>query len=241
MTNQNEIKKPLALFDIDKTMFDGLSYFPLLEAQIEEGLVESGVGEQAQEAMKDYTQNSLGYEDFVKRLLDIYAQGLKDKSLAEVTAFTDNFFSKSPDFFGYVRPTIDLLAKTHEVVLVSGSSNFTASAVARVFNVSSYISTQLDSEQDRLNGRVKTYLATRHEKKEAIQHLTNTHPHAGSFGFGDSEGDIEMLHVVENPICIQPTAGLSKIASEKGWATVDSASELSSQSALSVVKFALNI
>lgn len=33
------MNKPLALFDIDKTMYDGLSYFPLLEAQISEGLI----------------------------------------------------------------------------------------------------------------------------------------------------------------------------------------------------------
>lgn len=233
------MNKPLALFDIDKTMFNGLSYFPLLDSQIGEGLVEPAVGEDARGAMEMYKGQSLSYESFVKRLLDIYASGLEGKTVEAVQTSTNNFFNNSHDFFGYVRPTIELLSKTHEVVLVTGSSNFTAGAVANLFGVATHISTQLGSEQGMLNGDVKTYLATRHDKKEAIQHLTDTHPYAGSFGFGDSEGDIEMLRAVENAICIRPTTGLAELAAEKGWSIVDSQNELASHDGLAAVKLSL--
>ena len=235
------MNKPLALFDIDKTMFNGLSYFPLLDAQVEEGLVDSSVSEQADNSMQKYKEHPLGYEDFVKDLLDIYAEGLRGKAEADVEKSTNGFFSESTAFFGYVAPTIKLLSTTHEVVLVTGSSHFTAKAVAKVFGVQSYVSTELGVDNGTLNGKVRSYLATRHEKKDAIRHLTDSHPYADSFGFGDSEGDIEMLRAVQNPICIQPTNGLSEVAQKHGWAIIDKQEDLTSHGGLLIVKHALNI
>jgi HAD superfamily hydrolase (TIGR01490 family) len=235
------MNRPLALFDIDKTIFNGLSYFPLLDAQIGEGLLGSNVGDQAQDAMSRYKGQVLGYEDFVKELLDIYAAGLTDRFEVEVEDSTNRFFSQTTDFFGYVKPTINLLSSTHEITLVTGSSHFTARAVAKVFGVERHISTQLDTDSGKLTGRVKSYLATRHEKKAAIAHLIEAHPQTGSFGFGDSEGDIEMLQAVEHPVCIQPTPGLAEIAIKHGWTIVDEHEELDSAHGLSAVKQVLNI
>jgi HAD superfamily phosphoserine phosphatase-like hydrolase len=235
------VDKPLALFDMDKTMFNGLSFFPLLEAQVGEGLVDASVNNQAQDAMRSYKNNFLGYEAFIKELLDVYAYGLKDKSEKDVEASTDKFFSETSDFFGYVEPTVNLLLQTHEVAIVTGSSQFTAKAVAKMFGIKSYISTQFSSDNGILDGSVQAYLATRHEKKDAIEHLTNKHPHKGSFGFGDSEGDIEMLLTVENAICIAPTIGLAKIAHERGWIIINSQEELVAHRVPSVVSLVLTV
>jgi HAD superfamily hydrolase (TIGR01490 family) len=234
------MNRPLALFDIDKTMFNGLSFFPLMETQRGEGLLDTSAGKHAQKALISYKEHTLGYEDFIKELLDAYAGGLKGKSAEKVENSTDRFFSQTTAFFGYVKPTINLLSYTHEVVLVTGSSHFTAKAVAKVFGVERYISTKLDVENGKLTGRVKSYLATRHEKKAAIAHLIEAHPYTGSFGFGDSEGDIEMLLAVEHPVCIQPTPGLAEIATKHGWAIIDDHEDLASIHGLSVVRHALN-
>lgn len=235
------MNKPLALFDIDKTMYDGLSYFPLLEAQIAEGLVDASIGDQATDAMGKYKDNSLDYEEFVRRLLDIQADGLKGIPADDVEESTNKFFYETPDFFEYVRPTVNLLSETHEVALVTGSSQFTARAVARVFGVTNHVSTQLGIKSGILNGTVQAYLATRHEKQLAIEHLTDAHPYEGSFGFGDSEGDIAMLQVVEHAICIRPTPGLTDIAIGHGWTIVESQDELGSSQGLSAVKLALAV
>lgn len=228
--------KPLALFDIDNTMFNSISYFSLLDAQVAEGLIKPEVAIYADEALQRYKDARLGYEDLVKELFDMYAQGLKRQPADEVAQFTNDFFEKSSEFFGYVQPTIDLLAPGHEIVLVTGNSQFTAGAVAKVFGIQQFCSTELGVKNNRMTGLVSSYLATRHEKREAIRHLTKAHPYAGSFAFGDSEGDIEMLRVVEHPVCINPTAGLRKIADEKGWAVIDSQDELASELGLPVIR-----
>ena len=67
------------------------------------------------------------------------------------------------------------------------------------------------------SGSVNSYLASRHEKHDAIKHLMQGHGVKNSFAFGDSEGDIEMLRAVEYPICLNTTDGLRAIAAEKSW------------------------
>lgn len=252
MTNLHEIgevdntvydgtaKKPLALCDIDNTLIDGISYFPLLYSQIEDGLVPKDYLSLADEEMVNYQKGLISYEVFVGVLVDIYAQGLQGVSVDEVAESTDKFFEKEGSFFGYAKPTLDQLKSTHEVVLVTGSSQFVASAVAKVLEVEDYRSSVYGTEQDRLNGKVVTYLATRQHKVEAIQELSEAHPFAGSFAFGDSEGDILMMEAVENQVCIRPTDELRRVAEAKGWHVVDSHAELDSPKVLYVVENVLS-
>lgn len=233
------MRQPLALFDMDKTMFNGMSYFPLLDAQVDAGLVSAAVSNRAHDSLDRYKQSSLGYEDLVRDLIDVYAEGLAGKPVDEVAQSTDEFFRTTPDFFGYVAPTIRELSRSHEVVLVTGSTQFTASAVAKVFGVKQFCSTIIGTGNTLVNGQVDSYLATRQEKREAIHHLTRDHPVANSLAFGDSEGDIEMLQAVQHAICIDPTPGLREAANENGWLIVSDHDELEHPQVLGAVQMVL--
>lgn len=233
------MKQPLALFDVDKTLYDGISYFPLLETQVEGGLISTEVLSRARDYLQEYATGRLPYEDFVRSLLDIYAEGLTGRPVDEVTDSTDTFFDQTDDFFDYAKPTVDTLRDTHELALVTGGTQFTAAAVARVLGIEKIVSSVMGVEDGRITGEMDSYLATRHEKRRAIHHLTDVHPFGNSMGFGDSEGDIEMLRAVNHAICIQPTPGLHEIASQEGWLIVDSPDELASAAGLWVVKHTL--
>ncbi len=233
------MNKPLALFDVDKTLFDGFSYFPLLEMQVKEGLVDTSVSQEAAASLGQYTNGQLAYEGFVKSLLDMYAIGLKGRPVGEVLDTTEAFFNQTGDFFGYVRPTVDDLRASHELGIVTGGTQFSAEAVGKVFGIETTLSSVMGVENEHLTGNMASYLATTQEKREAIHHLTEVHPYGGSMGFGDSEGDTEMLRAIEHAVCIQPTPGLRGIAVQEGWAIVDSPDELASTTGLWVVKHAL--
>ena len=230
------MNKPLALFDVDKTLYDGLSYFPLLEAQIEDGLIGQDVMRGANDSMQQYAEGAMDYEDFVRYLLDIYTEGLAGRPADEVIESTNAFFDRQGGFFGYAKPTVEMLQATHENVLVTGGTQFTAAAVGRILGVSAMVSSVVEVEEGHITGRMQSYLATRYEKRDAIAHLTDAHPYESSFGFGDSEGDLEMLRAVEHAICIQPTPGLREVALQEGWQIVDSRDELASTAGLLAVK-----
>lgn len=230
------MNRPLALFDIDKTMFNGFSYFPLLESQVQDNIARPETLQQANDSMAAYADGQLAYEGFVKVLLDIYAGGLEGRPEDEIADSTQRFFDETGDFFGYVQPTIDVLRPSHDIALVTGGTQFTAQAVAKVFDIEVSLSSIMAVKGGHLSGVMASYLATADEKRVAIRHLTEAHPFEGSLGFGDSEGDIEMLRAVELPICVRPSEGLRDIGQENGWAIVDSPDELMSGEGLLVVR-----
>jgi HAD superfamily hydrolase (TIGR01490 family) len=209
--------RSIAFFDIDNTMYEGFSYFELLKKQVAEDLIEQKVLTDATTSMQKYKAKTQDYEATIVELLDIYAAGLKSVEYAAVLKSTKQFYKESDKFFAYVTPTFKELKGTHDIALVTGEPQFVAAAVKETFSANSYYSTEYEVIDGRFTGRVKSYLASRHEKHDAIQHLMQGHGAKNSFAFGDSEGDIEMLRAVEYPICLNTTDGLRAIAEQKGW------------------------
>ena len=153
------MNKPLALFDIDKTIFDGWSYFVLVKAHIAEGLLKQSVLTRAEETIDRYERHELDYELMVKELLTIYAHGLQGKSAVLVRRSTQAVFASTTDFFAYAAPTIAHLKQTHEIVFVTGSAQFTAEAVGRAFGVSHFLSTEPEPPSLHPSGASRTFFA----------------------------------------------------------------------------------
>lgn len=210
-------RKQIALFDIDNTLYNGFSYFALLDKQADEGLINSSVPAQAKACMQKYKAGQQDYESTIVELLDIYAAALRGVAYDQVLSATKEFYKSSDKFFNYVDPTIKLLEPTRDISLVTGEPQFVARAVADLFGISTYYSSEYEVKRGVFTGRVTRYLASRHEKLAAIKHLMHGHGIKGSFAFGDSEGDIEMLRAVEHPICLNPTPELRAIAKQHGW------------------------
>ena len=60
------------------------------------------------------------------------------------------------------------------------------------------------------------------DKKKALLHLVEKHGFSlkGSVGVGDTESDIGIFELVEEPICFNPTANLVKVARQRNWKIV---------------------
>jgi HAD superfamily hydrolase (TIGR01490 family) len=213
--------RSIAFFDIDNTMYDGFSYFELLEKQAGEGLIEQQTLINAKASMQKYKTKLQDYETTIVELLDIYAAGLKGAKYAAILESTKQFYEQSDKFFDYVVPTMKALKSSHDIALVTGEPQFVAEAVKEIFGVDSYYATEYEVVDGVFTGGIKSYLASRHEKHDAIKYLMQGHGAKNSFAFGDSEGDIEMLGAVDHPICLNSTEGLRTIAEQKSWSMPD--------------------
>lgn len=217
MVNLSSMKRPIALFDIDNTIYEGFSYFDLVKKHVDEKLIVVSVFDAAMASMKKYKSGAQDYETTIIELLDIYASGLKDVEYDAILYSTKEFYKNSSKFFDYVPSVMSYLHGSHDVALVTGEPQFVAQAVGDIFGITSYYSSQYEVIDGRFTGNITHYLASRHEKHDAIKHLMHGHGSNGSFAFGDSEGDIEMLRAVEYPICLNPTDGLRTVARQEGW------------------------
>ena len=230
--------RPLATFDIDGTMLPDMSFLPMVETQATEGLLEPSIWNRAQELETEFHSGSLTFETYVKELLGTYAGGLLGRPIDEIAESTQQFFDNT-EFFGFIGPTIEKLSPTHDLLLVTSNTQFAAAAVAKIFGTKDFCSTMLEVSDGRLTGKISSMLSSRHAKRAAIEPYVATHQRKGSFAFGDSVGDSEVLRAADYPICIKPTDGLRAIGEELGWHIVDEPGELNAKQYLTVVRNAL--
>ena len=214
-----DMTKKIILFDIDKTVYDGYTIFPLAQSQFDAGLIDASVVKRLNQDMIDYKNGNFTYEAFVAILLDHWAEGLRGKKYQEVLAHATHFFAtQSEHFYPYVADVLELLKKTHEAYFVSGEPQFIAEAVGKIYGTRGWLSSTFELDKNGLlTGKVTTHLATKSDKKHALAGLIRSNSFEDSYGFGDSDADIEMLSLVQTPICINPNPGLLSHATEHKW------------------------
>ncbi|NMC35855.1 HAD-IB family hydrolase [Candidatus Beckwithbacteria bacterium] len=215
--------KQLMLFDIDQTIFDGYTIFPLTKAQFQDKFIDFKTMELFTQDLAEYKVGLYDYEKFVAVLLDHWAKGLAGQSYQAVFDHSFSFFKKhKKHFFSYFSKVVKNCSQTHDIFLVTGEPDFLAASIAKMFNVKGYLASQFELNQQGLfTGKVSQYLATKKDKKEALDGLFQKYSFKNSYAFGDSEADIQMLSLVEHPICVNPGADLEKIALKKAWSVID--------------------
>jgi len=216
-------KRKLALFDIDKTIYDGYIIFSLADYQFKRKIIDKNCLESLYKDLYLYKDKKIDYETTVENLNLHWAIGLKDLSYKLILDIAKNFFTleEENNFFPFVKDLISLFKSTHDIYFITGELQFIARAASELFSVTSFISSELEVKDGVVTGKINKSLAKRQEKKMAISYLLNKHDSKNSFAFGDSEGDIEMLNSVEFPICINPTEELKEIAKAKKWYIVN--------------------
>jgi phosphoserine phosphatase len=214
--------KKIALFDIDKTIYNGYVIFPLGEYQLEKGIINQSCLDKLYNDLNLYESGKVDYESTIANLLDHWAVGLKGQSYQYVLEETISFFkSVENEFYDFVKPVMQILKPSHDVYFITGEAKFVGEAATFIFSSKGFISSELELQNTKFTGEVNKYLARRNEKLRAIQHLLKTYSKDSSFAFGDSEGDIQMLNSVQHAICINATKRLIQYAGKNDWHIID--------------------
>lgn len=229
-------QRKIALFDIDRTIYDGYLIFPLAEYSSEKGLVGKDVVDALYQDLRLYRSGQVDYETTVENLNIHWAAGLRNRSPDSVLNLTETFLKTegAGSFFPFAQPLMDLLRNTHDIYFVTGEMQCVGKAVAEYFSVHGFISSEMEVADGVFTGSMGRSLAKKGGKKDAIESLMNAYPHESSLAFGDSDGDIELLSRVAHAFCINATETLKKVAASKGWHRV------TPLSILEVVKAVLN-
>jgi len=207
----------LALFDIDKTIYNGFTIFSMTDFQLKQGLISKNFVDELYDDLDLYKKGSAGYEETVANLCIHWANGLKGTLYSQILKNTEDFFKSDDKFYAFFPKAISHFVKTHDIYLITGGPQFIAKTIADKFGVTGYVAAEFEVIDDCITGNIKSLLAKRTEKQAAIQYLLAKYERIGSFAFGDSEGDIEMLEAVQHPVCVNASSGLQKVALEKGW------------------------
>jgi HAD superfamily phosphoserine phosphatase-like hydrolase len=122
--------------------------------------------------------------------------------------------------YTYTRDLIrSLKEQGYMLFAISGSQQEIVSKFAEYYGFDDAIGAHLEQLDGKFTGKIETPALG---KQAALKKLLTRHEvtHDGSIAVGDSESDIALLEAVEQPIAFNPSAGLFKIAKEKGWKVV---------------------
>lgn len=201
-----------AFFDIDGTLYRDSLMVEHFKKLIKYDIIDQKVWfENARDTFMDWDKRQGNYDDYLLDVCDLYVESLKglDKTCID---FTSNqvIKLKSDRVYKYTRSRIKWhLDNGHIVIFISGSPNFLVEKMAEKYGVTDFTGSNYVFEDGVFNGTVIPMWDSS-SKNTAIDEFVKKYDIdlSKSYAYGDTNGDINMLRRVGNPIAINPTKEL---------------------------------
>lgn len=107
----------------------------------------------------------------------------------------------------------------HQLILVTGAPDFLIAPLAEFLDVPTFFAAKPEQRDSVYTGAVIPPLPYGLGKRELI--LAHAQQQgldlAGSYAYGDSPGDHDLLELVGHPLVVNPIRGMGRTARRKGW------------------------
>lgn len=216
--------KKVAIFDIDGTIFRSSLLIELMEALIDNELFPESVRKEYEEKYYKWLDRKGSYEDYISNIVKVYMKHIKGihyGEFADVAEVVANLHKNR--VYCYTRDLVkDLKKKKYYLLAISQSPKTVADRFCKWLGFDKVYGRIYEiGPEDCFTGIVtdehlimnKANIVRRAVEKENLT-LKD------SIGVGDTEGDIPLLEMVENPICFNPNAILYKHAKRMGWKVI---------------------
>lgn len=214
----------VAFFDIDYTLCKGFTIFPLYEAYANEGFIDPTKAAELQDVLHAYEAGESEYHPFVLRTLQLGAEIVRGKRADIATKLASEFFGSDSKWYGYVEPTLnELRARGVALDIVTAEPQFIGEGARNALGMDQAFSSRYAVDASgAFTGEVEGALGSQ-QKRAAITGRLAEHGTDDVYGFGDSDGDIDMLMAASegNSFCITPSPKLREMAEQKGWNIID--------------------
>ena len=206
------MKKTAAFFDIDGTLYRDSLMVEHFKKLIKYDIIDQKAWiEHARDTFMNWDKRQGNYDDYLDEVCDLYVKYLigLDKTCVDFTS--DQVIKlKSERVYKYTRSRIKWhLDNDHIVIFISGSPDFLVEKMAKKYGVTDFKGSMYLFENGTFNGTVIPMWDSK-SKNTAIDSFVEMYDIdlSTSYAYGDTNGDINMLRRVGNPIAINPTKEL---------------------------------
>jgi HAD superfamily hydrolase (TIGR01490 family) len=225
MTHQAKTKKqPVAVFDIDGTLFRSSLLIAIVEHLIDVGLFPQKAAKHYQAAYHRWLNRQGPYEDYLEGVITAFSQNINRLTYEDLAYFSREINKIHQNrIYRYTRDLIEKLKKRNYYLLaISGSPKLTIEGFCRRWGFNKIYGRRFEvNSKGRFTGQTldETLIKNKAEilkRAVAKENLTLK----GSVGVGDTETDIPFLKLVEQPICFNPNRRLYQYARRAKWKIV---------------------
>lgn len=216
------MKKKLAIFDIDGTIFRKNLHFELLDELVYMKIFKKKVRDELVKVYGHWLDNEGTYESYRNKLVKLYEQNIKDcdqEDIIKAARKVAGFNAKRT--YIYAKKQIKRLGNDHIMLAISGSPVEIVKEYARIFKFDAFFGSVYEIDKGKIYTGKAIFEPTI-DKGEVVRQFVaeNDISLENSFGMGDTESDAKFLQLVDNPVAFNPNLNLLKIARKKKWKIV---------------------
>lgn len=217
-------QRKVAVLDIDGTIFRSSLLLELVERLIEQGVFPEEVRAEYEEERQRWLDRRGSYEDYLMKVVGLFRRQIKGVPYQGAANIAGEVIEEQRlHTYRYTRDLVQRLkAQGYFLLAISHSPKFIVDGFAYELGFDkSYGQFYTSGPSDNFTGEV--------EDEELIMNKSATLLRAmrkegltleGSVGVGDTESDIQMLEMVEQPIAFNPNQALYTHAKRRGWKIV---------------------
>lgn len=219
------MKKPVAFFDIDGTLFRSSLLIELVQELVREGAFPASAQAEYAYAYSAWQAREGTYEDYIAAIITVFLTHIKGVHYGVLADVGRRVVAvESRRVYRYTRDYLqELKAQGYVLVAISQSPKTVLDEFCRQYGFDKVYGRMYEiGPSDCFTGGVTDeHLIS--NKANIVNRVFERHPEltrSGSVAIGDTGGDISLLEQVDTPICFNPNQELYDHAKRQGWQVV---------------------
>ncbi|MBU0758527.1 MAG: haloacid dehalogenase-like hydrolase [Nanoarchaeota archaeon] len=209
----------LAIYDIDKTLYNGYSTVEFIEYLHKKRLFRQENYNNIMQLLEGLKTGETSYFRTAHQYVMETAEGLVGQDKDKINVFAKEFFDRSR-LFSFSEDLVRIMKKYHYYNLILSNSLIEVlSPIKDYLRMDGLLGIELETSQGKYTGNINSEMHFESGKKGTLAKFlkSNRFTLDMSFGFGDSEHDIAFLEDVKNPVVISPRDELKIHAEKYNW------------------------
>lgn len=218
------IKKKVAIFDIDGTIFRSSLLIELVETLIDMEIFSKNLRGKYLKQKESWLDREGDYDDYINSVVEVYVKNIKGVSYDDFNKAVKIVIERNKSrIYRFTRDLIkDLKKRGFFLLAISQSPRGVIDPFCKNLGFDKVYGRFYElGPTNKFTGKIvdehiianKANIVKRAVEKENLTLV-------GSYGVGDTEGDYSFLEMVDHPICFNPNTKLLKHAKRNKWKVV---------------------
>ena len=219
------MKRRLAIFDIDGTLFRSSLVIELTNALVARGIFPKVAEQEMEKDYKAWVNREGEYADYIWKVVEVYRKYIVGRREEDISKTVDDVLAKEKKkLYRYTRDLIKKLKKEKFFLFaISGAPGHILTSFAKDIGFDKYLGGYYEIVDGEFTGK-EPFGNPAEDKKKTLEVFLESNENKfdlkTSIGVGDTESDIAFLEMVAHPIAFNPNLELAKYARKKGWRIV---------------------